>query len=183
MKQGASSRRVNEQARQVIAEIVMFEINDPRLDLVTITGCEVSFDRSVCNVYFTAEKGTYESVQKALEAASGRIRSLMGRKLPWRMAPELRFFLDKSVDQAERIAIAIQHERKRNAELEAEREARKAKIAGGQASSEEREDDATAAEGDAASEDGTTADASFGASDAADESGTRGDGAGEGDVR
>lgn len=181
MKQGASSRRVNEQARQVIAEIVMFEINDPRLDLVTITGCEVSFDRSVCNVYFTAEKGTYESVQKALEAASGRIRSLMGRKLPWRMAPELRFFLDKSVDQAERIAIAIQHERKRNAELEAEREARKAGIAGADAggkAAEEEEDD-SAAESDATTEGATTAADGLAASDGA------ADGAGddEGDRR
>ncbi|MEE8721712.1 MAG: 30S ribosome-binding factor RbfA [Eggerthellaceae bacterium] len=159
MKQGASSRRVNEQARQVIAEIVMFEINDPRLDLVTITGCEVSFDRSVCNVYFTAEKGTYESVQKALEAASGRIRSLMGRKLPWRMAPELRFFLDKSVDQAERIAIAIQHERKRNAELEAERQARKAGVAGADANEKvaEEGEDGSASESDANTEGATTA--------------------------
>ncbi len=37
MKQGSSSRRVNQQARQVIAEILMFEVADPRLALVTIT--------------------------------------------------------------------------------------------------------------------------------------------------
>ena len=115
MKQN-SNRRVNEQARQVIAEILMFEISDPRLDLVTITGCEVSFDRSVCNVHFTAEPGTYEDAQDALKSASGRIRSLMGRKLPWRTAPELRFFIDKSVDEAERIARALANERERMAQ-------------------------------------------------------------------
>lgn len=120
MKQGASSRRVNEQARQVISEILMFEISDPRLSLVTITGCEVSFDRSVCNVYYTANPGSYDQVEAAFKNASGRIRTLMGKKLTWRVAPELRFFLDKSVDQAERIAIAIQAERKRNAKNESE---------------------------------------------------------------
>ena len=52
MKQGSSSRRVNEQAREVIASIILFEMTDPRLDMVTITGCEVSFDRSVANVYY-----------------------------------------------------------------------------------------------------------------------------------
>ena len=65
MKQGSSSRRVNEQARQVIAETLMFEISDPRLRMVTVTGCEVSYDRSVCNVYFTSSPGTYDD---ALEA-------------------------------------------------------------------------------------------------------------------
>ena len=118
MKQGASSRRVNEQARQVIAEILMFEISDPRLNLVTITGCEVSFDRSVCNVYYTAERDSYAAVQSAFEKAAGRIRTLMGRKLTWRVAPELRFFLDSSVDQAERIAVAIEAERRRNEGVE-----------------------------------------------------------------
>ena len=53
MKQGSSSRKVNEQAREVIASILLFDISDPELSMVTITGCEVSFDRSVCNVYCT----------------------------------------------------------------------------------------------------------------------------------
>lgn len=113
MKQGASSRRVNEQARQVIAEILMFEISDPRLDMVTVTDCEVSFDRSVCNVYFSCGKGRYEETSAALKAAAGRIRTLMGKKLTWRVSPELRFFVDKSVDAAERVAIALEAERRR----------------------------------------------------------------------
>ena len=108
---------MNEQARQVIAEILMFEISDPRLDMVTVTGCEVSFDRSACNVYITSTPGSYDSALAALKSASGRIRSLMGKKLPWRTAPELRFFLDKSVDEAERIAKALESERKRMGEL------------------------------------------------------------------
>ena len=124
MKQNSSSRRVNEQARQVIAEILMFEVSDPRLSMVTITGCEVSFDRSVCNVYYTADKKSYKGAQEAFEKASGRIRTLMGKKLSWHVAPELRFFLDGSVDQAERIAIAIAAERKRNEGSPSSNEAR-----------------------------------------------------------
>ena len=104
MKQSSSNRKVNEQAREVIAGILLFEISDPRLELVTITGCEVSYDRSVCNVFYTTEPDRYEDVAAAFQKASGRIRSLMARKLSWRIAPELRFLLDKSVDEAERIA-------------------------------------------------------------------------------
>lgn len=113
MKQNSSSRRVNEQARQVIAEIIMFEVSDPRVAMVTVTGCEVSFDRTACNVYITSTPGTYDDALAALKNASGHIRTLMGKKLTWRTAPELRFFLDKSVDEAERIAKALANERAR----------------------------------------------------------------------
>ena len=114
MKQSASNRKVNEQAREVIAGILLFEISDPRLELVTITGCEVSYDRSVCNVYYTCEPDRYEQAEGAFAAARGRIRSLMAKKLSWRVAPELRFCLDHSVDQAEQIANALERDRARN---------------------------------------------------------------------
>ena len=119
MKQNSSSRRVNEQARQVIAETLMFDISDPRLRMVTITGCEVSFDRAACNVYYTTSPDAYEQTEEAFQKAKGRIRSVLARKLSWRTSPELRFFLDKSVDEAERIARALQFERERIPEGEA----------------------------------------------------------------
>ena len=106
MKQSSSNRKVNEQAREVIASILLFEISDPRLELVTVTGCEVSYDRSVCNVFYTTEPERYDDVAEAFAKASGRIRSLMARKLSWRVAPELRFLLDTSVDQAEAMRAA-----------------------------------------------------------------------------
>ena len=76
MKQGSTNRKVNQQAREVIASILLFEISDPRLSLVTITGCEVSYDRSVCNVFYTADRGEYERSPKPSRrprAASARL--------------------------------------------------------------------------------------------------------------
>ncbi len=116
MKQGSSNRRVNEQAREVIAGILLFDISDERLKMVTITGCEVSYDRSVCNVFYTADADSYEEVAQAFASAQGHIRSLFAKRLPWRVAPELRFMLDSSVDEAERIERAIQRESKRSGE-------------------------------------------------------------------
>lgn len=113
MKQSGSSRKVNEQAREVIASILLFDVSDPRLDLVTVTGCEVSFDRSVCNVYYSVSPDRYDDVAAAFEKASGRIRSLMARRLSWRIAPELRFLLDTTVDEAERIGRALAREAER----------------------------------------------------------------------
>lgn len=120
MKQSSSNRRVNEQAREVISEILLFEISDPRLDMVTITGVEVSYDRSVANVYYSTEPSRYTEVAQAFNAAAGRIRSLMAKKLSWRFAPELRFHLDESVDNAQRIAEALSADAARNASARAE---------------------------------------------------------------
>ena len=82
--------------------------------MVTSPDAEVSYDRSVCNVFYTTEPDRYEDVAAAFQKASGRIRSLMARKLSWRIAPELRFLLDKSVDEAERIASALERDAARN---------------------------------------------------------------------
>lgn len=120
MKQSSSNRRVNEQAREVISEILLFEISDPRLDMVTITGVEVSYDRSVANVYYSTEPSRYMEVAQAFNAAAGRIRSLMAKKLSWRVAPELRFHLDESVDNAQRIAETLSADAARNASARAE---------------------------------------------------------------
>jgi ribosome-binding factor A len=55
----------------------------------------------------SAERAHYEEVQAGLESARGRIRSLLGQELGWRVTPELRFHLDTSIDEAERIARAL----------------------------------------------------------------------------
>lgn len=107
MKQNSSSRKLGEQARSRIAQILLTEVSDPRLMLVTVTGAEVSTDRSVCNVYISTDKARYEEVAEGLESAKGRIRSLFGRGLGWRVTPELRFIIDTSVDEAERITEAL----------------------------------------------------------------------------
>jgi ribosome-binding factor A len=107
MKQTAQSRKINEAARTALAAILLTRVSDPRLAFVTLTGVEVSRDRSVANVYVSAEKTHYEEVEAGLESAKGRIRSLLGQELGWRLTPELRFYLDTSIDEAERITHAL----------------------------------------------------------------------------
>ena len=109
MKQNSATRRLAEEAREKIATILMMEISDPRLDLVTVTGCEVSVDRSVCKVWVSADPDSYDEVLEGLQSAKGRIRSLLGRSLTWRVTPELIFQIDRSTDEAQRIAEALKH--------------------------------------------------------------------------
>lgn len=104
MKQTPQSRKTNEAVRTALAGILLTQVADPRLSLVTVTGAEVSKDRSVANVYISADRSSYTDVEAGLASAKGRVRSLLGQELGWRVTPELRFFLDTTIDEAERIS-------------------------------------------------------------------------------
>lgn len=108
MKQNQFSRRTNEIAREKLSWILLFEISDPDLQLVTITSCEVSVDKSFMRAYVSCEPDCYEKVLAALKRAKGRIRSLLGHALNWRVTPELDFKIDTTTDEAERIAQALE---------------------------------------------------------------------------
>ena len=109
MKQTAATRRTAEQLREKLGYILLFEIADPRLDLVTLTGCEVSVDRAYARVFVSCEPERYDEVLEALSSARGRIRTLLSRALDWRIVPELDFRIDRSTDEAERIARALEN--------------------------------------------------------------------------
>ncbi len=109
MKQTSATRRLGEQLREKLGYILLFEISDPRLDLVTITGVEVSVDRSFARVFVSCDAERYEEVLEALASAKGRIRSLLARALDWRVTPELDFKIDRSTDEAERITRALEN--------------------------------------------------------------------------
>ena len=108
MKQNRNSRRINEQAREKLASILLFEISDPALALVTVTGVEVSVDKSFMRAYISCDNDRYDEVSAALGRAKGRVRALLGRSLGWRVTPELDFRIDVTTDEAERIARALE---------------------------------------------------------------------------
>lgn len=109
MKQNSLTRRLSAQLREKLGYILLFEIADPRLDLVTLTGVEVAQDRSFARIFVSCDGDRYEEVLEALDAARGRIRSLLARALDWRVTPELEFRIDRSTDEAERIARALEN--------------------------------------------------------------------------
>ncbi|MCL1846549.1 MAG: 30S ribosome-binding factor RbfA [Coriobacteriia bacterium] len=107
MKQTKQSRKVNEAVRTALASILLTQVADPRLSLVTVTGAEVSRDRSVAHIYVSADRLSYADVEAGLASAKGHLRSLLGQELEWRVTPELHFYLDTTIDEAERISQAL----------------------------------------------------------------------------
>ncbi|MBE0416722.1 MAG: 30S ribosome-binding factor RbfA [Coriobacteriia bacterium] len=109
MKQTPRTRKVNETVREAVAIILSEEVSDPRLDLVTVTSAEVSPDMMVANIYVITHGGAerYAELLEGLESAKGRIRSLLGKRITLRFTPELRFLIDRSVDEGMRISEAL----------------------------------------------------------------------------
>ncbi|MCC6102301.1 MAG: 30S ribosome-binding factor RbfA [Atopobiaceae bacterium] len=107
MKQNNNSRRINEQAREKLAHILLFDIADPDLSLVTLTGVEVSIDKTFMRAYVSCAPERYEQVSAALQRAKGHVRSLLGHALGWRVTPEIDFEIDSTADEAERISRAL----------------------------------------------------------------------------
>ena len=81
MKQTQATRRLGEQLREKLGYILLFEVSDPRLDLVTLTAVEVAVDRSFARVYVSCDASRYDEVMEALASAKGRIRSLFARSI------------------------------------------------------------------------------------------------------
>lgn len=109
MKETSRTRKMNETLREAIALILLDAISDPRLDFVTVTGVRVSPDMAVANIYVTAhgDADRYQEVLAGLDSAKGRIRGILGGKITTRVTPDLRFFIDESVDAGMRIAEAL----------------------------------------------------------------------------
>lgn len=80
MKQTQATRRLGEQLREKLGYILLFEVSDPRLDLVTLTAVEVAVDRSFARVYVSCDASRYDEVMEALASAKGRIRSLLAAR-------------------------------------------------------------------------------------------------------
>ncbi len=104
--------RVNALLRNVIGELLLSKISDPRLDpaRVSVTRVEVTDDFTVAKVFVTV-MGT-EAQQKlavsALRHAHGHIQELMMRQIQLRNTPRLDFELDKQFKKTLETLVVLQ---------------------------------------------------------------------------
>jgi ribosome-binding factor A len=110
MKQYKRSDRVGDLIREVISEMILRDLSDPRLEAVTVTEVEVTVDLKLARVFFSArgEKAREEASQKGLESAAGVIKKKLGRELRLRYMPELVFQVDRSFEYGSKIDRLIQ---------------------------------------------------------------------------
>lgn len=102
------ARRVAEQIRHELAQILMRETKDPRIYGVTFTAVEVSSDLEHAKVWFTLLEGEPAEMGKALRHASGYLRTELARRLRLRTVPRLNFQYDESVERGARLSRLIE---------------------------------------------------------------------------
>ncbi|HKP68266.1 MAG TPA: 30S ribosome-binding factor RbfA [Pyrinomonadaceae bacterium] len=97
--------RLAETLREEIAEVVGFELDDPRIEMVTVTDVSVADDLRDAKVYVLVDGSEEEinSALKALQHAATFVRQQVAMNLSMRFAPHLHFVRDTAEENASRV--------------------------------------------------------------------------------
>jgi ribosome-binding factor A len=116
--------------RQILAERLQRGLRDPRLGFVTITDVQVTGDLQHASVFYTVLGDDQERLdsQRALKAATGMLRTEVGKNITARLTPSLEFILDGIPENASAITDLLREASERDAETE--RQAKTAEYAG-----------------------------------------------------
>ncbi len=101
IKQGRMSDRIH----QILSALLLREVADPRLRGVTVTEVELDPELVVAKIYVSAlgDESREQDVMRGLQRAKGFLRRQLAKRIRLRTTPELFFFWDYTLDQAERI--------------------------------------------------------------------------------
>ena len=99
------ARRVADRIQVEIAEMLLREARDPRLQRLSVTGVAVSRDLATARIWVTGPiaEGEEEPVRRALEHATPFLRTLLAPRLQLRIVPSLHFVIDRSLETGNRI--------------------------------------------------------------------------------
>ena len=102
---GLRQEKIQSLFQREITDIVQFSIKDPKRGFVTISEVQVTNDLSYAKVYvsFLGKEERNEAGLKVLNNAKGYIRSELAKRVKVYKVPELKFVLDKSLENAKRI--------------------------------------------------------------------------------
>ncbi len=120
MSASVRQRKVADQVKQAVSYVIDRKIKDPDKGFVTITHVRMSRDLQIASIYFTVlgEETETELSLAALNRASNFIRSEIAPELKLRVVPELRFFVDDTLEYARKIDKILQNIKKKDDEDE-----------------------------------------------------------------
>ena len=105
MPSEARARRVGERIQEELAILLIRNVADPRLNMVTITDVDVDRELAYATIYVTASGGEEreEEVLMGMESASGYFKSELATRIQLRAFPQLRFRWDVAHERGQRI--------------------------------------------------------------------------------
>jgi len=109
------ARRVSEAVKEELAELIGFELDDPRLATVNVTAAEVSPDMRVAHIKVAIEGGLEKKALDALDHAKGFLKHELATRLNLRRVPDLYFSADTHPDAESRIDFLLRRAKRSRA--------------------------------------------------------------------
>jgi ribosome-binding factor A len=107
--------------REVVAQRLQKGLRDPRMGYVTITDVQVTGDLQHASIFFTVlgDETERADTAAALKAATGMLRTEVGRNITARLTPSLEFVPDGIPENAAAIESLLSEARERDAQISA----------------------------------------------------------------
>jgi ribosome-binding factor A len=98
-------QRISDRIREILAEMLVKEVQDPRLLGISVTDVKVDRELAYADVFVSAVEGKERSkeVLEGLERARGYLRAELASRVDLRVIPRLRFHWDPTPERADHI--------------------------------------------------------------------------------
>jgi ribosome-binding factor A len=98
--------RMGDLVRAELSDLLLREVQDPRIKLVSLTSVEVTPDmrRAIVRVSALGDEAQRLGALEALRHARGFLRTELSRRLTTRVTPELVFELDRGAEHSQKIS-------------------------------------------------------------------------------
>lgn len=112
--------KIAERIREELSEVLVMNIQDPRLSGVSITDIRVDRELAFADVYFSCVEGERRAAEilQGFQHAQGYLRSELARRVDLRYFPRLRFHYDPTFERAERVEYLLAEIRRENEDKE-----------------------------------------------------------------
>jgi len=112
----ARALKLADRIKEVVAMRLDKGIRDPRLGFVTITDVRVTGDLQHASIFYTVYGSDEERADSAaaLKAATGMLRTEVGRNITTRLTPSLEFIADAVPENAAAIESLLEEARQRD---------------------------------------------------------------------
>lgn len=96
--------KVESLIKEEISLIFLNKLRDPEIGFVTITSVKMSPDLRIAKVYISVlDRDKRGVVLEKINSSSGYIRSELAHRIKIKFTPELKFFIDDTLDYVEKI--------------------------------------------------------------------------------
>jgi ribosome-binding factor A len=114
------ARKMADLIREVIAQRLQKGLRDPRIGYVTITDVQVTGDLQHASIFYTVlgDEKERRDTATALKAATGMLRTEVGKNITARLTPSLEFVQDGIPENAAAIEDLLREARERDAATE-----------------------------------------------------------------